>query len=217
MSQQHGQTEGEPRDSGAPSPAQSFGDSAGQMPPETEVEAPLDNQDVYARRVADMVEEGAPLEPSDLADDVSSSAAPADDSARQLAERTADLQRLQAEYVNYKRRVDRDRDLVRGNAVNSVLAALLPVLDDIDRAREHGELEGGFKAVADSLTRITEGLGLHRFGAPGDPFDPTVHEALMHGTSTEVTTTSVGVVAQAGYRVGDRVVRPAKVTVLDPE
>ncbi len=134
-----------------------------------------------------------------------------------LAERTLDLQRLQAEFLNYKRRVDRDRELVKQNAVFSVLGGLLPVLDDIDRAREHGELEGGFKAVADSLERIVAAMGLTKFGARGDEFDPNVHEALMHGHSPDVTTTTVDKVAHAGYRIGDRVVRAAKVTVLDPE
>ncbi len=134
-----------------------------------------------------------------------------------LAERTLDLQRLQAEFLNYKRRVERDRDLVRQNATFSVLSGLLPVLDDIDRAREHGELEGGFKAVADSLERIVSSLGLTKYGASGDEFDPNIHEALMHGHSPDVTTTAVDVVAQPGYRIGDRVVRAAKVTVLDPE
>lgn len=129
---------------------------------------------------------------------------------------TEDLQRLQAEYVNYKRRVDRDRDLVRQNATLSVLAGLLPVLDDLDRAREHGELEGGFKAVADSLGRIVAGHGLVRFGAPGDEFDPRVHEALMHAHSADVTTTTCQSIISAGYRVGERVVRPAQVTVVDP-
>ncbi len=134
-----------------------------------------------------------------------------------LAERTLDLQRLQAEFLNYKRRVDRDRELVKQNATFAVLSGLLPVLDDIDRAREHGELEGGFKAVADSLERIVESLGLTKYGARGDEFDPNLHEALMHGHSAEVSTTTVDVVAHAGYRIGDRVVRAAKVTVLDPE
>lgn len=134
-----------------------------------------------------------------------------------LAERTADLQRLQAEFLNYKRRVERDRELVSQNATFRVLAALLPVLDDIDRASDHGELEGGFKAVADSLMTVIGGFGLDRYGAKGEEFDPNLHEALMHGHSPEVSTTTVDVVAQAGYRVGDRVVRAAKVTVLDPE
>lgn len=134
-----------------------------------------------------------------------------------LAERTLDLQRLQAEFLNYKRRVDRDRELVRQNATFSVLAGLLPVLDDIDRAREHGELEGGFRAVADSLERAVAGLGLDKYGATGDAFDPNLHEAVLHGHSPDVTSTTVDVVAQPGYRIGDRVVRAAKVTVLDPE
>ena len=134
-----------------------------------------------------------------------------------LAERTSDLQRLQAEFLNYKRRVERDRDLVQQNATYSVLSGLLPVLDDIDRAREHDELAGGFKAVADSLERIVGALGLTKFGVKGDTFDPKLHEALMHGHSSEVTTTTVDLVAHAGYRIGDRVLRAARVTVLDPE
>lgn len=134
-----------------------------------------------------------------------------------LAERTADLQRAQAEFVNYKRRVERDRELVKQNATFTVLTSLLPVLDDIDRAREHGEVEGGFKAVADSLDRAVAGLGLLRFGAPGEEFDPNLHEALMHGQSAEVTTTVVDKVVQAGYRIGERVVRAARVTVVGPE
>ena len=141
----------------------------------------------------------------------------ADPLEARVAELTSDLQRLQAEYVNYKRRVDRDRDLVRQNATYGALSSLLPVLDDIDRARDHGELEGGFKAVADSLERIVSGLGLTKFGAPGEPFDPNVHEALAHGHSPDVSETVVEHLAQAGYRIGDRVVRAAKVTVLDPE
>ena len=103
-----------------------------------------------------------------------------------LAERTADLQRLQAEYVNYKRRVDRDRELTRETAIASVLMQLLPVLDDIGRARDHDELTGGFKAVADSLERTTSGLGLETFGEVGDAFDPRIHEALMHSYTDDV-------------------------------
>jgi molecular chaperone GrpE len=134
-----------------------------------------------------------------------------------VATLTGDLQRLQAEYLNYKRRVDRDRELVKQNATFAVLSSLLPVLDDIDRAREHGEVEGGFKAVADSLERIVAGLGLEKFGQPGDEFDPNLHEALMHAHSPDVTTTTCQNIVHAGYRIGDRVVRPARVTVVDPE
>jgi molecular chaperone GrpE len=137
--------------------------------------------------------------------------------AARIKELTADLQRLQAEYVNYKRRVDRDRDLVLQNAKFTILSALLPVLDDVDRAREHEELTGGFKVIAESLERIVSGEGLVKFGQQGDPFDPRIHEALMHGLSADVTTTTCDKVVQAGYRIGDRVVRPAMVTVLDPD
>ena len=136
----------------------------------------------------------------------------------ELAERTADLQRLQAEFLNYKRRVERDRDLVRENAVFAVLSPMLEVLDSIDRAREAGELEGGFKGVADQLERIVSGLGLSKYGKPGDPFDPTHHEALSHiGTDPDVDVVTCKHIAKAGYRIGDRVVRAAQVLVVDPE
>ena len=134
-----------------------------------------------------------------------------------VAALTEDLQRLQAEYVNYKRRVDRDRELVKQNAVFAVLTGLMPVLDDIDRAREHGEVEGGFKAVADALERSVAAHGLVKFGEPGDEFDPRLHEALMHAHSPDVTTTTCQDIVSAGYRIGERVVRPARVTVVDPE
>jgi molecular chaperone GrpE len=134
-----------------------------------------------------------------------------------VAALTSDLQRLQAEYVNYKRRVDRDRMLVLENAKFSVLATLLPVLDDLDRAREHGELEGGFKAVADSLERIVAAQGLVKFGKPGDEFNPRFHQALMHAHSPDVTKTTCQTIVSSGYQIGERVVRPAQVTVVDPE
>jgi molecular chaperone GrpE len=143
---------------------------------------------------------------------------PADDeTATALAERTADLQRLQAEYANYRRRVDRDREVVRETAVANVLSNLLPVLDDIGRARDHGELEGGFKSVGEALEQMVERLGLERYGAAGDPFDPVVHEALTHTHSADVTEPTCVEVFQPGYRLGDRVVRPARVAVADPE
>jgi molecular chaperone GrpE len=140
-----------------------------------------------------------------------------DEQARALAERTADLQRLQAEYANYRRRVERDREAIRETAVANVLGNLLPVLDDIGRARDHGELEGGFKSVGEALEATVERLGLQRYGAPGDPFDPVVHEALTHTHSAEVTEPTCVDVFQPGYRIGDRVVRPARVAVADPE
>jgi molecular chaperone GrpE len=133
-----------------------------------------------------------------------------------LAERTADLQRLQAEYANYRKRVDRDRLAVREQALANVLHSLLPVLDDIGRAREHGELSGGFKSVAESLEGITVKLGLTSFGESGDPFDPVLHEALMHEYSDKVTEPTAVRILQPGYKVGDRIIRPARVAVAEP-
>ncbi len=151
-----------------------------------------------------------------------SPAAPAEGDAdsslkTQLAERLADLQRLKAEYDNYRKRVERDRVAVREQALGQVLQELLPVLDDIGRARDHDELTGGFKSVGDRLESVTGKLGLERYGAKGEPFDPTVHEALMHAYSADVTETSVADVLQPGYRIGERVLRPARVAVAEPD
>ena len=140
-----------------------------------------------------------------------------DDIQRMLDERTADLQRVQAEFTNYRRRVERDRQAVAEQALASVLLGLLPVLDDIDRARSHGELDGGFKLVADGLETTLAKLGLQRYGDAGEPFDPTVHEALTHGLSPEVTEPTCADILQPGYRVGERILRPARVAVLEPE
>ncbi|WP_326646775.1 nucleotide exchange factor GrpE [Streptosporangium sp. NBC_01755] len=150
--------------------------------------------------------------PSSLASDLASI-----ELATQLAERTADLQRLQAEYSNYRKRVERDRALVKEQAVAGALAELLPVLDDIGRARDHGELTGGFAKVSESLEAATGKLGLSSFGTKGEPFDPTVHEALMHSYSPDVTEPTCVEILQPGYRIGERVLRPARVAVAEPE
>jgi molecular chaperone GrpE len=154
-------------------------------------------------------DDGGALE-DELADLVSA------DLQKVLDERTADLQRLQAEFANYRRRVERDRQAVGEQALASVLIGLLPVLDDIDRAREHGEVGGGFKLVADGLETTLTKLGLERFGTAGEPFDPNVHEALTHGLSADVTEPTCAQVFQPGYRVGERVLRPARVGVVEP-
>jgi molecular chaperone GrpE len=134
----------------------------------------------------------------------------------QLAERTADLQRLQAEYANYRKRVDRDRVTVREHAVAGALIELLPVLDAIGQARDHGELAGGFKSVADSLQAVVGKLGLVSYGQRGDPFDPKIHEALTHSYSADVTEDTCVEIYQPGYKVGDRILRAARVAVAEP-
>ncbi len=134
-----------------------------------------------------------------------------------IAERTADLQRLQAEYANYRKRVERDREAVRELAVADALASLLPVLDDIGRARAHDELQGGFKQVAEALEAAVGKLGLTVYGEAGDPFDPNLHEALMHSYSGEVSQPTAAQILQPGYSYGGRVLRAARVAVVEPE
>jgi molecular chaperone GrpE len=134
-----------------------------------------------------------------------------------LAERTGDLQRLQAEYVNYKRRVDRDRDVSRKVGIESVLKDLLSVLDDLRSAREHGELTGAFKAVGDEVERIAGKYGLVSFGEKGDPFDPHIHEALLHAHAEGIDGPTCVEILQPGYKVGDKVLRPARVAVAEPD
>jgi molecular chaperone GrpE len=135
---------------------------------------------------------------------------------RQVAEVTADLQRVHAEYANYRKRVERDRELVRSQSAAAVLAELLPALDDIGRAREHGELEGAFKSVGEELEAAVQRTGLERFGAVGDRFDPLVHEALTHEHRADVTEPVCVAVYQPGYSFAGRVLRPARVGVAEP-
>ncbi|MEV7614858.1 nucleotide exchange factor GrpE [Streptomyces sp. NPDC089799] len=179
----------------------------------------------------DVPADGTPEEPKAAASaDKAEGAAPAGDSAQDVAllaqldqartalsERTGDLQRLQAEYQNYRRRVDRDRVTVKEIAVASLLTELLPVLDDVGRAREHGELVGGFKSVAESLESVAAKMGLQQFGKEGEPFDPTIHEALMHSYAPDVTETTCVAILQPGYRIGERTIRPARVAVAEPQ
>lgn len=136
------------------------------------------------------------------------------------AERLSDLQRLQAEYVNYKKRVDRDREVQRELVIAGMIESLLPVLDEIHLAREHGELQvGPFAKIAEKLEGILGKYGVERFGAAGETFDPTVHQALMHSQADlgpGVTETTVTQVMHPGYKLGERVIRPAMVAVADP-
>jgi molecular chaperone GrpE len=134
----------------------------------------------------------------------------------QVAELTADLQRITAEYANYRKRVERDRELIKDLAIAAVLEQLLPILDDIDRAREHEELSGGFQAVADNLAKVMERFNLTPAGAVGDEFNPAEHEALQLIESENFTVPSVATVLRKGYRRGDKLIRPAQVVVAEP-
>ena len=132
-----------------------------------------------------------------------------------VAELTDDLRRVHAEYANYRKRVERDREAARDLTIGAVVAELLPVLDDLDRAREHGELEGAFRTVGENLESIVTRLGLERFGAVDELFDPAVHEALTSESREGLAGPTVITVYQAGYRFAGRVLRPARVGVAD--
>jgi len=133
-----------------------------------------------------------------------------------VATLTADLQRLQAEYANYRKRVERDRAVAHESAIGAVLTELLALLDDVDRAEQHGELTGGFKAVADQLNSITSRIGLEKYGTAGEAFDPQIHEALMHDESADVAVATASKILQPGYKYKERILRPARVAVTDP-
>ena len=133
-----------------------------------------------------------------------------------VATLTSDLQRLQAEYANYRKRVERDRAVAHESAVGAVLTELLALLDDVDRAEAHGELSGGFKAVADQLNSITSRIGLEKYGTEGEAFDPQIHEALMHEESAAVAVATASKILQPGYKYKERILRPARVAVTDP-
>ena len=133
-----------------------------------------------------------------------------------VATLTSDLQRLQAEYANYRKRVERDRAVAHESAVGAVWTELLALLDDVDRAEQHGELSGGFKALADQLNSVVSRIGLEKYGTEGEAFDPQIHEALMHDESAEVEVPTASKILQSGYKYKERILRPARVAVTDP-
>jgi len=164
-----------------------------------------------------MSDENIAASDKELSDAVNEALSEATVEVDEVTTLTADLQRVQAEYANYRKRVDRDRASTIEFAFASVLIELLPVLDDLDRAGEHGELTGGFKAVADRINTTVEKLGLTKFADAPVAFNPEIHEALMHETSTEVTEPTASKILQPGYKFKERVIRPARVVVTDPE
>ncbi|WP_427015616.1 nucleotide exchange factor GrpE [Pseudarthrobacter sp. P1] len=138
--------------------------------------------------------------------------------AEEAAELKNDLLRLQAEYVNYRKRVERDRAVAGQMAVVGVLNSLLPVLDDVDAARQHGDLaDGPFAAIAAKLETALRTYGLARIDATGVAFDPTIHEALIQQPGTDIEVDTVSQVLRAGYTSGERVLRAAQVIVAVPE
>lgn len=190
---------GQPRDAAAPS-----GDG------EPEVVVPDDASSLTDGSVPDAPAADAPASGAGADDELAAAQALA-------AERLDDLQRERASFTNYRNRALRDQEAARTRGIEDVLATLLPVLDDIDRARQAGELEGPFAAISDKLDGALGKFEIVRFGAVGEEFDPTVHDALMHEDSAEATTTTVKFVIEPGYRIGEKIVRAARVAVVGPQ
>jgi molecular chaperone GrpE len=142
---------------------------------------------------------------------------PMDKTAEKIAELTADLQRVQADFTNYRKRALRDQQAAADRAKAAVVSQLLGVLDDLERARKHGDLESGpLKSVADKLDSALTGLGLTAFGAEGEDFDPVLHEAVQHeGDGADGSKPVIGTVMRQGYKLGDQVLRHALVGVVD--
>ncbi|WP_150240393.1 nucleotide exchange factor GrpE [Nocardiopsis quinghaiensis] len=181
--------------------------------PETEGDDTEEIPEVAEEEVVEAdLEDDAPEVP-DTPESVVTDAINADE---RVVELTNDLKRVQAEYANYRKRVDRDRVTVREMATAQVVSELLPILDDIGRAREHDELNGGFRAVGEALEATVTKLGLERYAEQGDEFDPNLHEALTLVPVPGISTQNVIEVFQPGYRIGERVLRPARVVVGDP-
>ncbi len=164
----------------------------------------IDPETYEVREPAEPAPDSAPIAETELSE-----------ADAKVAELTDDLRRVHAEYANYRKRVDRDRDTAREAIIGQVLTELLPVLDDVARAREHGELEGAFKSVGESLEGVCARLGLEMFGAADEAFDPAIHEALTSETREGLDGPTVTAVYQPGYRLAGRVLRPARVAVAD--
>lgn len=202
--------DGQPEGTTDPGPASSKVD-------ERELSEVLADEKQPETPVPPVVDEPTPVSDGQPAGDVDLLTAELTALRAELEERTNDLQRITAEYANYRKRVERDRGLVAEQAIGNVLSALLPILDDLDRAREHGDLVGPFGTVAEQLTAAVGKFGLIAFGEKGDPFDPTRHEAVAHSTSAEVSEPTCVEVMRRGYLLGERLLRPALVAVAAPE
>lgn len=168
----------------------------------------------------DAADSGEELTVEDILAEASDDGQAADDTITvlqaTLEERTRDLQRLNAEFQNYRKRVERDKARAGEQATGAILSALLPILDDLDRAREHGDLNGPFGSVAEQLTGVLTKHGLESFGEKGDEFDPQIHEAVAHMQMGDVDGPTCIDVMRRGYRLGDRLLRAALVAVAEP-
>ncbi len=156
-------------------------------------------------------------ESKDSQDADSGSLTPLGKAKKEAAEYLEALQRERAEFINFRNRSAKEQDRFRQHGIIDVLTALLPALDDIDRIREHSEMDDSFKAVATKIDKAFEKFGVEKFGEKGEDFDPTKHDAILHRPDPDATKETVDAVVEAGYRIGDRVIRAARVVVSSPQ
>jgi molecular chaperone GrpE len=215
-----GQTKSETEQSTGSTPADAVAPPMGQPATPTEGEAkPETKADAADTAPASSTPADAAQDEAEVVDTKAPAgfAAELESMRSELDERLRDLQRVTAEYANYRKRVERDRGVMAEQTVAMVVTSLLPILDDFDRARDHGDLAGQLATVAEQLNTILAKLGLSGFGEQGDVFDPTRHEAVAHQTSAEVAEPTCIGIMRRGYLLGDRLLRPALVAVADPE
>ncbi len=155
-------------------------------------------------------------ESKDSKDADDSSLTPLGKAKKEAAEYLEALQRERAEFINFRNRSAKEQDRFRQHGIIDVLTALLPALDDIDRIREHSEMDDSFKAVATKIDKAFEKFGVEKFGEKGEDFDPTKHDAVLHRPDPDATKETVDAVVEAGYRIGERVIRAARVVVSSP-
>ena len=192
-------------------------DNAGEAPGESP-EAAAKAQEDAQRDAAEAAADDAAADLADGDDTVDPSVDPeaaVSPAEAELAERTEDLKRVTAEYANYRRRAERDREAAVEAAKAGLATDLLPILDDLDLAAEHGDLTGPLKAMSDKLNTVLRGAKVEVFGAEGDAFDPELHEAVQDMSSGDEK--AVGTVLRKGYRMGERVLRHAMVVIADPQ
>lgn len=203
----------------AKSSAQSSSKAAeGANPAETKADAKADaNVSADSANSEDTANSTESSESKDSQDADSGSLTPLGKAKKEAAEYLEALQRERAEFINFRNRSAKEQDRFRQHGIIDVLTALLPALDDIDRIREHSEMDDSFKAVATKIDKAFEKFGVEKFGEKGEDFDPTKHDAILHRPDPDATKETVDAVVEAGYRIGDRVIRAARVVVSSPQ
>ncbi|EFH28151.1 molecular chaperone GrpE (heat shock protein) [Gardnerella vaginalis AMD] len=203
----------------AKSSAQSSSKAAeGANPAETKADAKADaNVSADSANSEDAANSTESSESKDSQDADSGSLTPLGKAKKEAAEYLEALQRERAEFINFRNRSAKEQDRFRQHGIIDVLTALLPALDDIDRIREHSEMDDSFKAVATKIDKAFEKFGVEKFGEKGEDFDPTKHDAILHRPDSDATKETVDAVVEAGYRIGDRVIRAARVVVSSPQ